>query len=524
MHKPVLKNPLRGGIEGIFFRNLAAGYLLLGIVFVYFYRFQLNTDGFGYLSIAQKYADGNFGPAVNGFWSPMYSWLAAVPIAAGLPAMIAAKIVGLLAGLALLFAVKKLLCCFDLEQFTRKAVLAALVPISVYCAVSLTTPDLLAAVFVVYYLGLIFDRDYPVKNYGLWCGILGGMAYLAKTYAFLFFGAHFLLFSMILFWRSNLPAEKKNIVRNFIVGIAAFAAVSGSWIAVISAKYGEFTIGRTGTYNLAAYGPGASGDPLDYLGFLPPADRYSLSAWDDPGLIDIPAAKETTMAQKLSHYSRNTVENAVKTFVVIYSRFSLLALAAFVFSIIVILKRASKRIFARDHIYIVLTILAVQSGYLPIHIEERYIWAAHVLLLILAVKIVQDLFYSSRNEKIKKIMICFAAFSFALAPVYKLISRIDTGKEYGVAHERLEGSGIGGRIASSAKWSESLVLAFYAGGQYYGIPKPGIGQDELASQLAEYGVDYYIFWHDSGVLPDFLKNKEDVSGGKNPNMSVYLLK
>ena len=166
---------------------LTAAYLALALIFAYFYRYQWNTDGLGYISIAQKYAAGDFWPAVNGFWSPLYSWLIAVFIVLGAPGMIAAKIVGVAAGLALLLASKKLLDCFDLGGRAEKAVLAALAPISVYCAVSLATPDVLLAAIIVYYLSFVFRRDYDFKNYGLWCGILGGLAYLAKTYAFLIF-------------------------------------------------------------------------------------------------------------------------------------------------------------------------------------------------------------------------------------------------------------------------------------------------------------------------------------------------
>ncbi|HNP97958.1 MAG TPA: hypothetical protein PKK99_02840, partial [Bacteroidia bacterium] len=53
-------------------------YLLLlyfsgSAVFMYFSLWYFdNPDTFQYLSIAQKYASGNFNLAINGYWSPLF--------------------------------------------------------------------------------------------------------------------------------------------------------------------------------------------------------------------------------------------------------------------------------------------------------------------------------------------------------------------------------------------------------------------------------------------------------------------
>jgi hypothetical protein len=304
----------------------------------------------------------------------------------------------------------------------------------------------------------------------------------------------------------------------------AFAIIGGVWIALISAKYGEFTIGRTGAYNLAAYGPGAEGDPLDYLGFLPPADEYSLSAWDDPGLIAVPVAQKVPFDEKIRHYALNAIANSGKAFIGIYGRFSLLALAALVISIVIIFKSGSRKIFIRDHICLVLTILILTAGYLPIHIEERYIWVAQILLLVLAAKIVDDFGWLKQNPKIKSAVLFFAIFSFTLMPIYKLVSRVDTGREDRRMYLQLENSGVNGKIASNAEWSRSLYLAFQFRGQYYGIPNFELGREDLRSQLFDCDIDYYIVWKAAGAAPEFLKNKPDISMGKVAGLEIYRLK
>ena len=511
----------------IFLRNflflLLPVYLLSSAVFAYFYRWQVNTDGLGYLSIAQNYAAGNWQTAVNGFWSPLYSWLIAGVMAAGFSAMVAAKIIGVFSGLLLLLALKRLLDCFDLHKFHKKATLVASIIPAVYFAVSLTTPDGMAAALVIFYLALIFRSDYSLKRYGFWCGVIGGLMYLSKTYLFLFFAAHFLIFNAILFWQNKSDYQRKNLLFNFAGGMASFAVICGLWIGAIYAKYGELTPGKTGEYNLAAYGPGAAGDPLDYLGLLPPADEHSLSAWDDPGLIKIPLAVQVSFSEKITHYANNFFANSAKLFTVIYSRFSLLALPVFIAGLWMVFILAKKKIFAREYIYLILTILVLQTGYLPIHIEERYIWAALPLLLILALKIWQESPFMEQKHCWKKILAGGVALSFILAPAYKLVSRANTGQEYYEIYNQIKDSGIGGKIASNANWSESLILAYYSGGQYFGIPKSKLAHD-LQNELEKFNIDYYIFWENGGELPILFKKNQDANSGELDGISIYQLR
>ena len=50
-------------------------YLIIGLLLIHNYLYILNTDGISYIHIAQHYISGRFFQAINGYWSPMYSWL-----------------------------------------------------------------------------------------------------------------------------------------------------------------------------------------------------------------------------------------------------------------------------------------------------------------------------------------------------------------------------------------------------------------------------------------------------------------
>src|SRR5688572_4382331 len=72
------------------------------------YRYQINPDAISYISIAQKYLAGDFGAAINAYWSPLYSWLLMPFLAIGIPALLATKVLTVFLGFGSLIAAWKL--------------------------------------------------------------------------------------------------------------------------------------------------------------------------------------------------------------------------------------------------------------------------------------------------------------------------------------------------------------------------------------------------------------------------------
>src|SRR5687767_14407983 len=52
--------------------------LLLAAVHSWTWRHFLNVDGVSYLYVGDAYIEGDFAGAINGHWSPLYSWLLAL--------------------------------------------------------------------------------------------------------------------------------------------------------------------------------------------------------------------------------------------------------------------------------------------------------------------------------------------------------------------------------------------------------------------------------------------------------------
>src|SRR5579863_2263928 len=51
--------------------------VVLGFLQAWSHRLQISHDGVGYLDVADNYARGAWSAAINGYWSPLYSWLLA---------------------------------------------------------------------------------------------------------------------------------------------------------------------------------------------------------------------------------------------------------------------------------------------------------------------------------------------------------------------------------------------------------------------------------------------------------------
>src|SRR5258706_3649627 len=73
-------------------------YFAFVISFLIYHRYEITPDGISYISVAQKYLDGNFSDAINGFWGPLLSWLLVPFLAVGIPSLLAPEVVLLVTG------------------------------------------------------------------------------------------------------------------------------------------------------------------------------------------------------------------------------------------------------------------------------------------------------------------------------------------------------------------------------------------------------------------------------------------
>jgi hypothetical protein len=489
-------------IDNLFLASCIIIYFVIGILLIQNYLYIPDTDGISYIHIAQHYINGQFNYAINGYWSPLYSWFL-IPFLLiwqeKLGILFAAKLLGLLIGCFTFFGVY--LCSNKLNfEFKYKAlILVTLIPIILYFALTKITPDLLVLTILIFYLNFIFDTNY-IKNplMGLLTGSLGALAFLSKTYVFFFFLIHFTIVNQYYWFKFK--KNRKVITKNFVLGMVVFLIISGVWIALISTKYDKITIGTSGEYNYAIFGPESSGQPVINQGLMKPHDELSMSIWDDPTYIKIKNWSPFTSIKNFDFQIQVILYDVIKIFYIL-EYFSILSIFIIIMVVFLIFK-SSYWISKNKLNLIMVTMFIYSAGYCLIFVEARYLWFIDVLLLltgIFSIKVLSEEY--SINKTLSTILIFILCGSFVFYPVINLNNVSDSGKDTYNLSEKLKKYDIqdSNMAAGHGNWRDGLLLSYYLDTKYYGLTKPLSSENEISEELHKNNVVYYIWWSNEPI-------------------------
>lgn len=529
---------------------IVASYFLLCGASLPWYLHRVAPDASCYLTIARKYRSWDFQDAVNGYWSPLLSWLVAPLLCLGAPTEVTAKVLQVAIGGGALWAVWWLGKRVELPVAIRVWTTLCLVPAVAMYALTDTTPDLLVAVILVVYVGVVIGADYPRS---LWqaaaCGLLGALAYLAKAYAFPFFLAHYLAVSAYLVVRRRgSGAEVRRLVTATAVALLVFAVVAGGWASLLSRKYSRITIGTTGSYQMSLFS-GGGGGLFHGGGLFPPSNATAISAWEDPtdlrtpvrpparkssrgpgasagikpasvGKADAASERPSPLAwDRGREWLQRLVRNLTRlgwTLVRFFWVFPLV-LAGLLLSC-----RLAPRGAVRDRCLILLgTLLLYPSGYLLIFIQERYFWVM-TLLLAVAAGLVATIVPGLRRSPWRFAWGLVAGVSFALWPAWLLVRLGPHALEAMpvVASQLRPAIRPGVRIASDAEWGLTNSIAYHLDAKYYGMLPSDASADEVERQLRQHRIEYLVVWGDPGRFPMLASADEvpvDVAGDRRVN-------
>lgn len=515
-----IKSFLKNNFDLILFLTL---YSFLAVISLKYYM-NIGGDEISYINIAHAYAIGEWGDAINGYWSPLYSWLITPSFVFGftpLHGVLASKILSLIIGFFAIISVKLLINILNVSKPVERSILFSLIPIVLYFALTYATPDLLLACILIIYLSTILNPNYS-KNlfYGISCGFIGALAYLSKSYAFPFFIVHFLLFNLIYYFKDiNIP-KKKNVLKNLILGLSVFFIISGLWAGTISEKYGKLTISTAGEYNQAFMGPEYLKNPVFYMGLFKPPTKNSTSIWDDPSYIKMNHWSPFDSIESFKHQLKLIWRNIVYTAIIIES-FFLIAFLIIIAIILFILKSNAQQPIKDKFIYLLITMFIYMGGYLLIIPEWRYLWPIFILLMIGGFYLIDSSYRSKMITKtLRNILLIILILSFTVEPVYETILFSSADNSLHNLGNTLENEyRIHGNVASNKWGGETLSISYYLGLKYYGKTKETNNSADLQKELKNNSIDYYIVWDTEDTLK--LSNYKEITKGKIKGLTIY---
>ncbi len=370
-------------------------YILYALIVVIFwpayYGHFVPNDSISYLSIAEKYASGHFGNAINAYWSPMISWILAILLKLGLAPINAFHLIKIGSGLLVIYYAQKIV---RLYTWPLWAIISSITIISgwaAYFTLHYLSPDALMTAGLTIYLYMVVTGKWLQKP--IPTGILGAALYFIKAYGFFFFATHLFLYTawLIIIYRKRSLTFLKKMAQISIV----FLLLSLVWMLAIYQRYHQFTVSTAGAYNhgLMRFGNG-SVQPSLHAGLLPLPDSAAYNSWEEITLVHnyekwAPWRGEENMKLQLNVIKNNGWDELK----IIYGANRLAWPTLVVFFVLVLYfvrnKILKKEKFITQHIDLHAYIFSLLYcfGYALAGVDERYLWITNIILLILTLNL-----------------------------------------------------------------------------------------------------------------------------------------
>ncbi|MEO7311911.1 MAG: hypothetical protein ABIX01_16015 [Chitinophagaceae bacterium] len=366
-------------------------YLLFGAVVIFYwpgyYGHFVPNDSVSYLSIAEKYAAGDFSKAINAYWSPMISWLIAMMIKLRIPPLIAFHLIKTGSGLLVIVFSQKIVGLYKWPTWASFCTMIVISGWAAYFTLHYLSPDALMTAVLTIYLFLVLSGKWLQKP--LMTGVLGAILYFTKAFGFFFFAAHILLYSA---WKiASCRKQSLFIIKKTGLAFTIFLLLSLSWMMMLYQRYHQFTVSSAGSYNhgLMRYGDG-SVQPSLHVGLLPLPDSAAYNSWEEITLVHdyekwVPWQSKANLLLQLKVIKNNGWYELKKIYGANPLSWPALAIYLVLFLLFLrkcLLKKNTPEAGHLDlHAYVFLLLYCF--GYAMAGVDERYLWIADLILLFL---------------------------------------------------------------------------------------------------------------------------------------------
>lgn len=461
-----------------------------------FFKYNLDADAVGYLTVAERVANGNWHQSVNGLWSPLNSWILVPFIRFGYEPWLVACYSNFVVGAIVLSILYFFLRHYISGKWIRFFISLTFSIIMVNYVFYQMFGDVLLLLLLLL-LTLLFQKnsiDYSYFNAVL-IGLIVGVATLAKTYAFVFF----LIFSIS--WGFWLVYNKQFSVSAFLKkqGLALLVSlcIILPWSFQLSKKYGEnMLLGTAGKMNLSwQINSGKTfNDSINLL--IPPPYSDSPCFWEDPYLSQ---DNLSTPFTSLFHFLRWIARIVHTTLTAVGCYLEISALSFFIIALaLYYLFKVVPKIERKDKGILLLICLSMPLGYLAMHIETRYIWFCSILLITIGGQLIEQ-YIKPALHLLTASLLCL---SFLVSPILQFDFLKNKNKELFEWSEKVEKNNIHGSFTSNTKTADRFfVVAYLTKNQFYTIEKSDYSLEELYNEMRRYKVSYLFYETQESIAP-----------------------
>lgn len=481
------------------------------------YRYCMDPDATGYLSVAEQLAAGHFTNAVNGIWSPLGSWLLAPFLRLNFNGILTAKYLngayGLLAVTALYYLVKKM----ELQFIVEVAIMSAAVLSVIHFSFSRLFGDLLLLPLLLLYLNIIrspgFSKSYPPVIFAASAAAAG---FYAKSYTLYFSLVHL---PLAIFLAGNKNVKNRVLFKKMAVAVITLLLAVTPWMIALQAKYGGYILGRqniTGTLS-PAYNQ-------ERVPFYEPPFAGAYSIFDDISYLKITHLTPFTNGKLFLYQLKVVLYNTVRLLEAL-NEFSFVFLLTLIAALLLFFAKSTVQ---QNPVRLLLTFILIwPCGLLLFHIESRFLWIMAPAVLVVSGKLMS---YMALNRgtvsKTRLILFCaLVAGSFCIYPLAGLKDKYGSGKRYFDIAAALKRSSIKGNLLysnqSSGDLSATVIINYLAGCRHYGPFTTDYTTAEIFAAIKKYSINYYIAYYSSPYEKEVLLSSALAQGASSVQPDLY---
>ena len=497
-----------------------------------------NPDSYQYLQIARHYMHGFWPEAINGYWSPMQSWLL-IPFLGVFDPIRGMKFLLLLEGMLAFICWINWVQRFPVSQFFRNLLIYGSIPFILSYAYLVPTADLLFLALVLYLPSAIPHLYSGKKRNAIWYGLFGALLYFAKSFGL----PLFIVWSITVILYERRKGISYPTRRNLLTAALAFLIPVLTWSSFLAVKYKHVTLSEAARFNMTREVSPTPGKmmalPLLSGGIVKPAGAHAISAWEEPmQVLKLNPVNPLASVSDAKFYARVVERNLLTIWYYDFRRqpgifFLLLSV---VFLVIEFRKKKINSSSTQTRLinvyeyaqvfYAFVLLLCFYLGYSLILVHTRYIWICTWLLLMLSAWLISVLFSGSSGIKNKAgniLMLCILLLALK-RPAKEILFTID--KDYPLTmlgngilnpletmyhsyehdrrihhltialQDRMPDPGaivsLGNYPGDRHTYSAGLNVAYYSNHSFYGMME----NEKYADLPAE--VKYLLIW-DSGI-------------------------